>query len=386
MSKTGADRLKIAYITATDAKDKHSWSGTDYYIWNTLQKNLGDITLMQPAEPSFLIFLLKIIHGFSMLIFKKRFDWRHSTWLAKAYAKRIERMLKGKTFDLLVAPASDTLIAYLDTSISIVYINDRTIAGALGYHKMLSHLWKFSETQSIKTDKKAIEKSLVVSYPSEWASQSAIKLYGVKKEKVHTIPFGANMDEIPNRSIALQRKKGATCKLLFIGVNWEGKGGAIVYDCLIELLKMNIDAELTVVGCTPPDRFKHEKLIIIPFLNKNDHADFERLKSLWIQATFLILPTRIDAFGIVFCEAAAYGLPCFGTNTGGVAGALHDGKNGYLMPYEAGGSEYAERIAVLFKDDEAYRELAISARDEFEKELNWDSWAMRLKEILKAER
>ena len=379
MLQTSAERLKIAYITATDARDKHSWSGTDYYIWNTLQKNVGEITFIQPPEPTFLIFVLKIIHGISLYVFKKRFDWRHSTSLAKAYSKRIPKLLKAKSFDLIVAPASDTLIAYLDTHIPIVYINDRTIVGALGYHKMLSRLWKFSEKQSMRTDKKAIEKSLLVSYPSEWASQSAIKAYGIDKNKVYTIPFGANMDEIPDRSIALQRKKSSICKLLFIGVSWEGKGGSIAYDCLVTLLQMGVEAELTVVGCIPPSTYKHDKLTVIPFLNKNKAADFERLKDLWIHSTFLILPTRIDAFGIVFCEAAAYGLPSLGTDTGGVAGALHEGKNGFLMPFQAGGKDYALRIAALFNNEEAYKKLAVHARDEFEMELNWDNWALLIK-------
>jgi glycosyltransferase involved in cell wall biosynthesis len=382
MIKPGAERLKIAYITATDARDKHSWSGTDYYIWNTLQKNVGEISLLQPSTPSFLILLLKIVHGSSLFVFKKRFDWRHSTLLAKAYANRIKKMLGSASFDLIVAPASDTLIAYLDTAIPIIYINDRTIAGALDYHKMLTNLWRFSKRQSIQTDKTAIEKSLFVTYPSEWAAQSAIAQYRTAREKVKVIHFGANIDEIPDRSIALQRKKGNICKLLFIGVNWKDKGGAIAYECLLELLKAGIPAQLTVVGCIPPDEFKHEQLTVIPFLNKNVKEEFEQLKSLWIQSTFLILPTRIDAFGIVFCEAAAYGLPSIGTDTGGVGGALHNGKNGYLLPFSAGGKAYAERIATVFWDEAAYLSLVKSAREEFEKELNWDSWAKKVKQLI----
>lgn len=382
MTTTRAERLKIAYITPTDARNKHSWSGTDYYIWNTLQKNVGDITLIRPPEPLFLVFVLKVIHGISLFIFKKRFDWRHAVWLSKAYGRSIKKMLRGKQFDLLVAPASDTLIAHLETAIPIIYINDRTIAVALNYHKMLSHLWAFSKKQSLETDKRAIEKSLFVTYPSKWAAQSAVEQYGIPKEKVMMIPFGANIDEVPERSVALQRKKTDTCSLLFIGVNWKDKGGEIAFECLLALLQMGIQASLTVVGCTPSPAIQHEKLTVIPFLNKNKPEDFERLKSLWIQSAFLILPTRIDAFGIVFCEAAAYGLPSIGTDTGGVAGALHDGKNGILMPFEADGKAYASRIASLFYDDIAYQELVIKARDEFEKELNWDSWAEAVKTAL----
>jgi glycosyltransferase involved in cell wall biosynthesis len=380
---TATDRLKIAYVTATDAQNKHSWSGTDYYIWVSLQKHLGDITLIRPNAPKILILLLKIFHGFSLLFFKKRFDWRHSTLLSKAYSRNLEKELDGKSFDLIVAPASDTLIAYVNTAIPAIYINDRTVAGALNYHKMLSNLWSFSKNQSIQTDRAAIEKSLFVAYPSQWASQSAIKHYHIAKEKVQTIPFGANMDIIPDKNIAAQRKRGSICKLLFIGVNWIDKGGSIAFDCLQELLKMGIDAELTVCGCIPPAAIKHEKLNVIPFLNKNITEEFEQLKQLWIDSTFLILPTRIDAYGIVFCEAAAYGLPSLGSDTGGVAAALHDKKNGYLMDYTAGGKEYAMQIAEIFNDESKYTSIALSAREEFERELNWDAWAIKIKSIVK---
>lgn len=323
MSRRETERLKIAYVTPTDARNKHSWSGTDYYIWNSLQKHMGDITLIQPRQPSYLLFFLKAFHGISLFVFKKRYDWRHSVPLAKAYARSIKKKLTNQSFDLLVAPAADAVIAYLDTTLPIIYINDRTIAGAIGYHRMLTNLWGFSKQQSMLIDKLAIEKSVFVSYPSEWASQSAIKDYGIAKGKVVTLPFGANIDDVPDRSVALQRKAGTTCKLLFIGVNWKDKGGAIVYDCLLELLKSGINAELTVVGCVPPAEFNHQRLTVIPFLNKNNPNDMQQLQSLWINSTFLILPTRIDAFGIVFCEAAAYGLPCLGTDTGDVASALH---------------------------------------------------------------
>ena len=179
-----------------------------------------------------LISKVKYLFCFFGLLFKKRFDWRHSTLLSKAYSRSLEKELKGKLFDLIVAPASDTLIAYVNTNIPIIYINDRTIAGALNYHKMLSNLWNFSKNQSIKTDRNAIEKSLFVSYPSQWASQSAIKHYYIEKVKVHTIPFGANIDTIPDRYIATQRKRGTVCQLLFIGVNWADKGGPIAFNCL----------------------------------------------------------------------------------------------------------------------------------------------------------
>ncbi|HRQ86246.1 MAG TPA: glycosyltransferase, partial [Flavobacteriales bacterium] len=64
--------------------------------------------------------------------------------------------------------------------------------------------------------------------------------------------------------------------------------------------------------------FNDPDLVREGFLNKNLPADMARLEHHLRTADFLILPTRFEAYGIVFCEAAAYGLPALASRTGGV--------------------------------------------------------------------
>lgn len=59
---------------------------------------------------------------------------------------------------------------------------------------------------------------------------------------------------------------------------------------------------------------------------------------------FLILPTEFEAFGIVFCEASAYGMPSIAANVGGVSQPIREGKNGFLLSPNATAEEYAEKI------------------------------------------
>jgi glycosyltransferase involved in cell wall biosynthesis len=94
------------------------------------------------------------------------------------------------------------------------------------------------------------------------------------------------------------------------------------------------------------------------------------------------LPTRAECYGIVFCEASAYGLPVVTTNTGGVSGAVKDGVNGFLLSVDADADEYAIKIMELFSNDEKYYSLVKSSRDLFEKKLNWDAWALEVKKII----
>src|SRR5436190_335365 len=79
-----------------------------------------------------------------------------------------------------------------------------------------------------------------------------------------------------------------------------------------------------------------------------------QLEKLFETSDFLLLPTRSECYGMVFCEASAYGLPSITTDTGGISGAVKDGENGFMLPLSARGQEYAEAIAKVYLDDQLY--------------------------------
>ncbi len=373
-------RLKIAYLTLTDPNDRHSWSGTHYYMQKALQQSLGDVDLLGPIKPFPEFIMGQLITGLSQKILGKRYNYRHSKMLAKGYARIANKRLKSKKYDLIVVPATSAFIPYLKTDVPIAYLGDATVINSHNYHKSLTGLYDFSWKETFDVEKMALNKASLIVYPSAWASQSAINDFKIAPDKVFTIPFGANMDNPPPKEIALNKRKTTKCNLLFIGVNWEGKGGPIAYEAFLELNRMGINTSLTVCGCVPPTEYKHENLKVIPFLNKNDSNGFELFTKLFTNASFFVLPTRIDAFGITFCEASAFGVPSIATDTGGVSSALIEGKSGVLLPLPAKGAEYAKVISEIFKDDEKYYNLVKSSRELFESKFNWDSWAEQFKD------
>jgi glycosyltransferase involved in cell wall biosynthesis len=372
-------KLKIAYITLEDPNNKHAWSGTNYYILQALRKHIGEVDALGPAEPVILGFICKVLNFLSVNILKKRFDYRHSTVYAKACSRIFEKKISGKKYDIIVAPAGISCIAYLKTKTPIVYIGDRVIEGALNYHEILSDLWQFSKEQSILTDKIALQNSALTIFSSQWAANFAMENYGIKREKVIVIPFGANMDDIPAKEFVFANKKQNACNLLLIGTSWKNKGADIAYNTLQELKKMGISSHLTVCGCTPPSDLKDDDLTVIPFVNKNTEEGRKKLEELFLSNTFFILPTRFDCTPIVFCEASAYGLPVISADTGGVKGHIKEGVNGYLINYTDKGEGYAKIISELYNDKEKYSALCKSARAMYEEQLNWDVWAEKFK-------
>jgi len=373
MSET-KKRLKIAFLTALTLQDKRSsWRITNRYMAHVLEKYCGDITYIDPIDIKEL-YIGKLLNKGSQLLFKKGFMYYHSIYIAKRYAKILEQKLVGQSFDLIFGPSCATEVAYLETDIPIVLTEDANVASLLNYYAQFSNLLKRSYYEANLLEGLGLKRASLALYPSEWGSRSARENYHIASEKVHTVPYGTNIENPPPIEVVQRRKKSDRCKLFFIGVDWERKGGAIAFETLLKLEELGIQAELTICGCVPPSQFTHERLRVIPFLDKKIESQRKEMESLFETSDFLFLPTRGEAYGMVFCEASSFGLPSITTNTGGVSGAVTEGVNGFMLPLEAGGAEYAALIARVYRDDRLYAALVQSSRAAYEEKLNWDAW------------
>ena len=377
--------IKIAYLTIRrdphDRRTWRSWSGTVYYIAQALQKHCGEVSYFNPILPCKKQEKIeRIIIKCSRVLLKKQYTC--DFFLANSYAKAGAKWLADQSFDVIVAPVGTTEIALLETDLPIVLIEDATYRQLLDYYPKYSNLLKRSIYEMNTIQDLALKKASAVIYSSAWAARSAIEDYGADPKKIHVVPFGANLDESPPEEVALVRKKSDRCRLLFLAVDWSRKGGDIAFETLLKLEEMGVQAELIVCGCTPPEAFAHERMRVIPFLDKNDERQLKELGKLLMLVDFLLVPTRADCTPVVFCEASAFGLPVITTNTGGVSEVIRDGENGFLLPYEARGDAYAEVIARIYRDDDRYAELVQASRAAFEGRLNWDAWGAAVKQIL----
>lgn len=372
-------RLKIGFLTCSDPKNIKSWSGTHFYMNKALQKHCGDVVCLGPVKFKWEIIYEKLYFRFKIL---QKYDYKHSTFLSKQYAKYFSKKILGQSFDLIIAPAACTEIAFLNTKIPIIYLSDATLALLNNYYQQFKNLLKISVLEINNIEKMAIQKASLILYPSEWVKQSAISDYHKNASKIYIVPFGANIDKVPDKELIFKKQKSDRCKLLFIGANWERKGGEIAFETLLKLEELGLKSELIICGCIPPKGFSHEKMKIIPFLDKNDEIQQEKLNDLFMQADFLLLPTRSDCSPIVFCEANAFGLPVITTDTGGVSGVIKNEENGYMLSESATGFEYAKLIYSIYQNDQQYYKLIKSSREMFDVKLNWDAWGARVKEII----
>ena len=107
--------LTIAYVTTDDANDKRSWSGIHYHLAEELRKQGHRVVLIGPLRPQPLLFLLRAFNQITLRLFGKRFHYRDSPILSRAYAGIISKRLVAANADVILAPAGLAAIAKLKT-------------------------------------------------------------------------------------------------------------------------------------------------------------------------------------------------------------------------------------------------------------------------------
>ena len=306
---------------------------------------------------------------------------RNSYWRlsgAKFHGRQITSRLRQVKHDFDVTIVIDSLLAAgaLKLPQPLVYISDCTKKQLVdtdypGYAGM-----KAANLRSVmRFERQAYQNCDLLVFGSQWACDSAVRDYGVPSEKVCPIPYGANLDQFPDRETAIQGMLGetSTCKLLFLGVQWQRKGGDKAVEITRLLNERGIPTELTVCGCVPPQTDAH--IDVIPFLDKHNPEDCKRLAQLLTEASYLVVPTKGDCSPIVFCEAFAHGLPVVTCKVGGVPEIVTHGVNGFVLPPTAPPHAFADLIDDSYHNAKAYNQKREAARDAFERTFNWESWS-----------
>jgi glycosyltransferase involved in cell wall biosynthesis len=204
---------------------------------------------------------------------------------------------------------------------------------------------------------------------------------------VKVIPFGANLASSIDRTTVASLVEGrlaAPWRFLFVGVDWERKGADLVLATVAELNRRGHPSELVIVGCNPPARVEPLPAFVKVegFINKRTEAGRRKMADLYRSTTFFFMPSRAEAYGIVFCEASAHGVPSLTTDTGGIPTIIQDGYNGRLFPIDASIEDYVSAILAVVRP-ETYRQLCENAVTSYEQNLNWEVGGRRAMSLIR---
>lgn len=301
--------------------------------------------------------------------------------LARWNANHLATRLKAERVDAALCIANAPLSAFLAEQLPTIHVSDATVPLMRDYYAEFSRLPKALVHSAWQLDSTSVVRSRACLFSTEWAARSAIRDYGADPSRVHAIPWGANINplEVPSDEPAAP---AGVCHLVFIGVDWDRKGGAIAVAAAMRLAAAGRAVRLHIIGATPKLQRSADTVIIHGFINKgteDGRLEFDRIMR---QAAFLFVPTRQDCSPMVFPEANSYGIPVITTQTGGVPDVVQEGVNGYLLAMEAAADEYADLIWKVWSDRAEYGRLRKSSRARFDHALNWKSWLSKAAPII----
>lgn len=373
--------MEIGLITTADPfVNRRVWSGSVYNSCRAI-KEAGYNVRFIPVKKNIWIYLYYLCYKGIAIFLGKNSNPLYSRFISKQYAKTIDKKLI-KDVDILFVPAMTPYIAYLETEKPIIYFTDSTFNLYKGYYPSMTHLMSCNIKEGQILDKRVYDKSYKIICSSNWAYNSIVNDYGISCDKVEIMEFGPNLDEgdqIQNCK-SIDFSKGIN--LLFIGVDWDRKGGDVAVNTCLELNKMGIKSTIHVVGCKVPSKYQDINYIkSYGFLNKNNPEQYQKLIKLIENSDVFILPTKAEAAGIVFAEASSYRLPIFTYDTGGVGNYVINGVNGYRLPVASSGKDFADKIRECLTGNE-WNMLKDGCGKMFNDKLNWHNWAKQFKKIV----
>jgi glycosyltransferase involved in cell wall biosynthesis len=375
-------KLRIAYANVDDIRDICTWSGTPYHLVHALERHGISVEIISP---------LQTITGVQERAKRVRYDalgqrfhFESQTPALEGYAQQIAAALRASRADLVLV-TNPVPVAMLETTRPVVVWTDATYALLHDAYPQYVGICAESVTAGCRVERLAAQRSTMI-YSSRWAADSAVLDFGADPDRVQVMLYGANLEDVPTTQEAMgfiAQRPARECELLWIGAQWDRKGGDIAFETLKALLARGTKATLTMIGCDVPLEVRqHPHVNALGFINKHDLGGRAMIDRLLAQSHFLIVPSRADCTPMVVGEANAFALPALLPDIGGISSVLKDAQNGFLLPPNANGEAYADRIEACLSAEGAYTKLCRTARGAFETDLSWDASIERLKPAL----
>ena len=357
---------ELNYVCRWDKVREKSWSGTTYSLYKALEKDLTlhDCSIQYSWLESNVVKASKICFESGKLSKSNQFP----LYLDNLNQRKLKRVVLNKAPTLQIG-----CFGYIENS----YIYEDLAAYALAYvyekDRASFDASNFSACNYASLQKKATrqlqiyEKNNVVFTMSNWVAE--ILKTKLTQAKVYTVGAGINIDRKEINYSYKQRNK-----FLFIGRDFFRKGGDLVVNAFLELSKKMDGIELYIAG-------PEEPLINTP---SNVHwvgdVNSKELHYYYNLCDVFCMPSRFEAYGLVFSEALCFGLPCIGRNACEMPYFIEDGKTGKLL-----NTESVDDLSQLMEEvltTELFYENVMSKKEYYINAYSWDAVAKRITNII----
>lgn len=205
---------------------------------------------------------------------------------------------------------------------------------------------------------------------TEWAARSCREDYRLPAEKVLAAGAGANYLAEP-----LPHGPYDTQTILFVGIDFERKGGPLIVEAFRKVREQMPNARLVLVGCNP--EINEPGVEVVGKISKDEPGGRDRLLKHYSEASVFCMMSHFEPFGIVVIEAQNSFVPCVLPSRFAFPEMIRDGETGRLVnKYDAG--RLAEVLAGLLSSPQKLEKMGRAAHDFVHAQWTWDLAAERI--------
>ncbi len=281
----------------------------------------------------------------------KGYDISPNKWLSNAFSfKKVLSELSGQLKMVHFIDAREALFAVKRKGVKFIGSVHDTYSFDLQSQELLKrHFidWKKRLVYYYllyKCEKKSYSKLDFVISNTNFVKGRLADFYDIASDRIETVYIGSPLKKLNNRKVL-----GDTCVVSFIGGNFQRKGLIPLAQAVKKLKQEGISIKLIVAGRDNNESEIRRKLEqdgcgdVIHFYG---YLPPQNIPSFLMSSHIFAMPSYVEAYGLVYLEAMACGVPVLGTSIGGTKEMIQDGINGFLCnPFDI--NEIADRLKRL---------------------------------------
>ncbi|HEV3157532.1 MAG TPA: glycosyltransferase family 4 protein [Candidatus Baltobacteraceae bacterium] len=363
--------MKLVGIINGDPWNRRTWSGCAPFFFGALKRE-GYIAEAISSAPPVLERRL-----YQALAFRPNRDvWRHRYYSSVGFAHANERTAKRRiaripreSFDALLQVGAYYNLTNLPGIPAFSY-HDTDVRSVLDLQPERRKLSGGHARALLAFEAEVYKGSRILFTMSRWAADRLMRNFEVESQRLEPVGAGMNLPA----EVLTYEPDFESCHALFVGFDFELKGGRILLEAFARVRKELPHARLSIVGPNsigpvPPG------VTLLGRLSKDDPAGLQALMAAYRSASVFVMPSLFEPFGVVFVEAMACGLPCIGTNTCAMPEIIGDAG---IVVTPGSVDELTKQLYDVMSDPSACAQLGAQSRERFNRFYTWDRVAERI--------
>ncbi|MEI6825834.1 MAG: glycosyltransferase family 4 protein [Desulfuromonadales bacterium] len=355
--------MNILFLSLGDISVELSSSGTPYNLYNGLIKEFDNVIAASAdliSRQRWINYLASFAPNISFWrerTYKNTYSFRKQTLNAEKAVKNNPGVDYILQFQTMFSPTDK--LHELNTPLGIY--TDYTIAMAKREYPLWAPFKNESEYNWWYQNEKLLFKHAKHVFTfSNPTRRSIIDDYGIDKDKVFCVRAGT-----PFIPIVEKTNRRETRNFLLVGRDYKRKGVEFLIDAFSQLKSKYPMIQLCIVGCKISAELPG--VTNIPL-----ETDRNRMRELFLASDVFVLPSIAEPFGYVYIEAMSSGLPCIGTNTGGVPDIIVNDETGFIVPVGDVNS-LRDKMEFLIMNPDIANRFGVAGLCRFKQNYQWDS-------------